>query len=213
MGSLTRLLFKASLVIFAAAIYAGSPYVAAWNLREAVRAGDTAYLSAKIEWDSVRATLAPSLNRMAFDVPAPPAPDEASVTGAKPGLWKRFKAYAGQGAVNRLVGHYVTPEGLPKLFAYRKTWVQKVKGEMEPPKTLANLPERMRKAWARVQHADFLTLTRFAILMQDKHDPGRHFAGVLELRGTEWKLVELRVFPRKPEAIASRETNSRAKLD
>ena len=45
--------------------------------------------------------------------------------GVKPTMWQRIKAYMGQGMVNRVVEKYVTPEGLPQLFNYRKMYRDK----------------------------------------------------------------------------------------
>ena len=108
---MSRLLLKAALIGFAIAAYMASPFVTAWSIREAARTGDTDYLARAIDWPSVRETLKPDLSRIALDLPG-----EEQPTATKPGLWQRFKAYLGQGAVNRAIDGYMTPEGLPQLF-------------------------------------------------------------------------------------------------
>jgi hypothetical protein len=44
-----------------------------------------------------------------------------------------------------------------------------------------------------VKRAEFKSPTVFEIEMADRNDPTRHFVGLLELRGFEWKLTELRL--------------------
>ena len=184
---MTRLLAKALLIILAISAYIGSPFVTAWSIREAVRSGDTAYLERAIDWPSVRTTLKPAIGRIALNLPDA----ETEQPGAKPGLWQRFKAYWGQGAVNRAIDGYITPEGLPQLFAIRKAYRGYVAGD--PDDIKAPILERMKRAWARVKRAEFTGLTTFEVDMADKYDESRIFLGKLELTSLGWKLRELRV--------------------
>ena len=181
-----RLLFQASLVILIVAGYVAAPFVTAWSIREAVRNGDAAYLEHRIDWPSVRTTLAPTIGRIALNLP-----DSDTESLTKPGMWQRFKAYWGQGAVNRAIDGYITPEGLPKLFAARKAYRKYISGEPDDSKIA--ISERIRRAWARVKRAEFITLTEFEIDMVDKHDPDRLYLGKLVIDGFGWKLKELRV--------------------
>jgi hypothetical protein len=180
------LILKASFVCLAIAAYIGAPFFTAWSIREAVRNGDSAYLEHRIDWPGVRASLAPTISQIAFDMPDPEAAPQQ-----KPGLWKRFKAYLGQGAVNRAIDSYVTPEGLPKLFAARKAYRDYVAGQPDDSKIA--ITERIKRAWARVKRAEFTSFTTFEIDMVDKHDPDRMYLGKLALDGMGWKLKELRV--------------------
>jgi hypothetical protein len=189
-----RLLFKALTVGGLLAAYLSSPMITAWNIREAAKAGDTAYLKDKIEWQSVQATLTPSLQQYAFNLPDP-------AQGAKPGLWQSFKARVGGSILNKTIESYMTPEGLPKLFAYRQAYRQHVAREAEEPKTLFNLPDRMQKFWARVKRAEFLSATSFEIDFADKTDPNRIYTGLLEFKGFEWKLTELRIRSAAPSVL------------
>lgn len=181
-----RLLLTASVVMFAVGAYVASPFVTAWFIREAVRNGDAAYLERAIDWPSVRETLKPTLSRIALDLP-----DPAITPNAKPGLWQRFKAYWGQGAVNRALDSYVTPEGLTQLFTARKMYRDYVSGQTDESKL--TLGERVQKAWARVKRAEFTSPTTFEIDMADKFEESRIYLGKLEFTGLGWKLKELRV--------------------
>jgi hypothetical protein len=181
-----RLLFKAALVVLAITAYIAAPFTTAWSIREAVRNGDSAYLERAIDWPGVRETLKPTLSQFAFDMP-----DPVSQPNVKPSMWQRFKAYWGAGAMNRAIDGYITPEGLPKLFAMRKAY-RDYTGAVDESKTLA-ITERIKRAWARVKRAEFTSLTTFEVDMADKHDENRIYLGKLELTGTGWLLKELRI--------------------
>ena len=180
-----RLLLKVLLLTLLATAYIGSPFVTAWSIREAVRNGNAAYLETAIDWPSVRETLKPTLTRAALDLP-----DPAQGSVAEPGLWQRFKAYIGQGAVNTAIDGYITPEGLPKLFALRKAYRTYVSGD---PEATMPMLERMQRAWARVKRAEFTTFTTFEVDVADKFDETRVYVGKLELTGLGWILKELRI--------------------
>lgn len=181
-----RLLFKATLLILLVAGYIAAPFVTAWSIREAARNGDSAYLERAIDWPSVRETLKPALSQLAFDMP-----DPASQSDVKPTMWQRFKAYWGQGTMNRAIDGYITPEGLPKLFALRNAY-RSYTGAVDDEKSRPAV-ERIQRFWARVKRAEFTSLTDFEVDMADKHDPNRIYLGKLELTGSGWILRELRI--------------------
>lgn len=198
------LLLKAALLVTLCAAYVGAPFVTAWSIREAVRNGDSAYLARAIAWDSVRATLKPTLSQIALDLP-----EAAGNATVQPTLWQRVKTYFGQSAVDTAIDNYLTPEGLPQLFQMRKTYRTYVSGFDED----ANRPpllQRIERAWARVKRAEFISPTEVQIDMLDKHDDTRLYLGKLELGLTGWKLTELRIktlslaerAPAKPSAAA-----------
>jgi hypothetical protein len=135
----------------------------------------------------VRETLKPSIVRIALNLPYPEEQPQASS-----GLWQRLKTTVGQGAVDRLVDTYVTPEGLPKLFTLRKTYRDYTANDADEAKTTPLL-ERIERAWARVKRAEFTGFTTFEIDMADKQDPARIYLGKLKLTPLGWKLAELRI--------------------
>ena len=135
----------------------------------------------------MRETLKPAIARIALNLPDPEQDPEASK-----GLWARIKAYWGQGAVDRMVDKYVTPEGLPQLFTLRKTYRDYVSGDVDEAKTTPLL-ERIERAWARVKRAEFTSLTDFEIDMLDKNDATRLYLGKMQLTPFGWKLTELRI--------------------
>lgn len=180
------------LLTVAGATYVASPFLAAWSLREAVRTADTATLARKIDFDGVRTTLRQSLGEHAelygFAT-------EAGRT-VKPTIWQRVKSAFGASMIDRFIETYITAEGLPKLHEAKITWNEKVRGRPSA-ETLA-WRERIRVYFERVKRAEFLSLTRVDIEMADEHHPDRHYVSTMQLVGTEWKLVALRVIKPQP---------------
>ena len=181
--------------------YLVSPLVTAWKLREAIHNGNSDYLAAKVDWPRVKQTLKTSMTSYAlgqrpdgaaaFDAPDPP----------KPSLWQRIKAAYGRNVVASMVDTMVTPEGLPKLLAYRRDYNETFRSIPDEAKSLS-WPERLRRTWARVVKAEFLTPTTFA--MRDKVIAHRSYLGHLELQGGTWKLVHLEVKGQRPQGRISR---------
>ncbi len=174
--------------------YVATPFVTAWTIREAIRANDSDYLESKIEWVSVRATLKESLGKFAFT-----ASGDMAELPEKPGLWQRIKTYVGRGAVDKFVDTTVTPTGMSGLFSMRKAYTAAVVGDdsaTRPP-----VWERMRRVWSRVTRAEFKGFDRFEMDMIDKQSPDRTINCVLERRGFEWKMTELRVKATDPAKL------------
>lgn len=196
-----RLLLLSLMCATLAGAYAAAPFYAAWAIREAIIHGDKAYLQEKVDWASLKETLKPSIARMALNLPEFEGED-----APKPTMWQRIKSTLGKGMVDRIVDKYVTPEGLPQLFSYRKAYRDKVATAPPPDESGMPLRERFAKFWARVKRAEFKSATRFELDVIDKNVPDRLSMGVLELRGFSWKLTELRVKSLKAsEAVATRE--------
>jgi hypothetical protein len=173
------------ILALAGAGYVASPFVAAFRIGEAIKAGDSAYLTGKIEWPSVRNSLRHSLGPVALGIPDPGLEEDLT-------YWQRFKLRLGQGSVDRIVDAYVTPERLPQLFTLGRTY-QELTGRIVPERTLANLPRRIAETWSRIKRGVFLTPTLFEIEAEDRFTPERRYVGVLRLQGTEWRLVALTV--------------------
>jgi hypothetical protein len=184
-----RALLRISLLAFLLAVaYVASPFLAAWNLREAVKAGNVEVVQGKVQWDTVRASLKASLARH------PELFAEATTAGenVKPTLWQRIKASFGVTMMDRFIESYVTPEGLPKLFQYRQAWRDNVSGDTA---YLAEMPrlERMKQFYDRIKRAEFQTVSKVEIEMQDRKKPERRYVSTMELIGFDWKLTALRV--------------------
>jgi len=196
-----RLVIAATVFSLLAAGYIASPFVTAWTIREAIKAGDSAYLEHKIEWPTVRASLKQSLGKFAFS-----ASGDMTELPASPTLWQKIKTYVGQGALDRFVETTVTPTGMSGLLSLRKGYQAALTGDdVKPP-----LLTRMRSVWSRVTRAEFHSFDRFEMDMIDKHAPERTIACVLERRGVEWKMTELRVKTTDPAKLAKMENQTAA---
>ncbi len=204
--------FPLLLLLAVAGSYAASPLATAWSIREAVRNGNSDYLRTAVDWPRIKETLKHSMFRYAVrpagdaapDTPASSGGETASAAPPPPGLWQRIKESYGRSVVEGMVENYVTPEGLPKLFAYRTTYNRTLGRTPLVPED-APLLDRVRNEWSRLRSARFLSPTRFAIEIDDRYEEGRRIAGVLELgmwnAELGWKLVSLEV---KGERRASR---------
>ncbi len=180
-------------VIAIGAAYVASPFVSAWSLREAVKRGDTAAIEAKVEWPSVRQTLRASLASQSNLLPM------ATAAGAevRPSIWQRVKSAFGATMLDRFIETYVTPEGLPKLLDYKRLWNENVTSALVEAEPVSRL-ERFKLFWARIQRAEFQSLTKVELEIADRNAPDRHFVSVMELDGLGWKLTGLRVIQVDP---------------
>jgi hypothetical protein len=189
--------------------YLVSPLASAYAIRDAVATGDSGYLRDRIDWPSVKQTLKTSMTTYALGAPGEDLVTGASeaATVAKPGLWQRIKREYGRRVVDGMVESYVTPESLPKLFAYRESYHDTVGSEPVEPEA-KTWPEKIAREWRRLKRAEFLSPTRFAVEVQDRYTPGKSIAGILELRGSAggigWHLVSLEVKGRRAQGNAAK---------
>ena len=94
-----------------AAAYIAWPLYTVLQIREAMRFGDTATLAAKIEWDSVRATLKASMSAEAL------ASLETEPGAPKPSIWQRVKASVAPRMASSAIDRYATPDISPSCSA------------------------------------------------------------------------------------------------
>lgn len=193
-GMILLLLNFCVLLAAVAVLYAASPFQAAWAIREAVTAGDARYLASKVHWPAVRETMRHSMLRVALDPPPELLEETAAASPSRPGAWARLKhrvkAYAGRRVVDKMVDDYINAEGFPKLYRARQA-KHAVIGPK--PQEHGSALARFKDVWGRIKRAEFLSLTVFAIEIEDQFDAGRKYAATLELRGDEWILTELHI--------------------
>lgn len=192
-------------VVLLCAAYIAWPFHTAWSIREAVKAGNSAYLAQHFEWPPVKATLKESMAKMVLE----PIDQSVSDKPQRKGLWESFKNYYGRNVVNTLVERYATPTGLPTLFSYGRTVQKNVLGKVDPDDNQP-LHRRIANAWSRIERAQFITPLRFEIDMRDKFEPERVYAGVLELKDWRWIVTELRVKQRQHPSSPLQLTNASA---
>jgi len=186
------------ILIFVALLigYWAWPLYAALQIREAMISGDTATLSRRIEWDSVRDSLKASMS------PEAVARLEADPNAPQPSLWQRIKSTVAPRITNSVIDRYVTPENLPVLLGYRRIWrgtIQPALGYEQPPTVMAgtllagSVIDRFASFWKRLRRAVIHSPSKVVVEVEDKYNSGRSFIGTLELRGLDWKLTELTV--------------------
>lgn len=206
---LTRLF---SLLVIAGGVYAVTPFVAVWQIREAVISGDVTTLERKVDWASVRATLKQS----GSDVRATVLEYSQAAGIPKPGLWQRIKAAAAPFFADPLIDRYVTAEGAPQIYAWRQTWREKVRpavGMAEPPTVLGGTGlaetklDRALTLAKRVERAAFVSPWKVEIDVRDQFKENRRWRALLELQGWSWRLTEVgirHVRPASPPTLFAR---------
>lgn len=184
--------------LLALTLYLVSPLAAAWAIRDAIHNGDTAVLERRIDWPGVKSSLKASMESYALGI----EPTALGSDAPRPSLWNRIKIAYGRSVVASVVDRMVTPTGLPKLLKYRNGYHRTV--HALPDDAEGTLIDEVRAAWQRIERAEFLSPTRFAIQVRDRIDPDKSFAGVLALQGGEWRLVSLEVVGRKQPGTLAR---------
>jgi len=183
--TMKRFILTLLILAVGAAAYVASPFVTVFRIGEAIKTRNAAYLAGKVEWPLVRKSLRRSIGPMAIGIPDPDAQGGLS-------YWQRIKLRLGQRTIDRMVDGYVTPEGLPRLFSYGRTY-RRLGGHVAPEPTLANLPQRVQRTWSCIKRGVFKSLTLVEIEAEDRESPKRHYIGLLQLQGLEWRLVSLEV--------------------
>lgn len=209
-----RLLILAALVVVLAGAYVSAPLYAAWQIREAVRANDTATLERKVDWVSVRASLKTSLAEARLVLS-----EAQEATGeARPSVWQRLKAAALPYVTDPLIDRYMRPEGIGQLYQLRQRLAAQAAAARrvaragttgagsrtpdpapEPPGTF----ERARAVAKRIERLAFVSPTRVEIEMADQIVAGRTWIAALELRGLAWQLTELRIIKRPVRGLTA----------
>src|SRR5262245_45670935 len=132
-----RLLRLLLVFLILAAAYIAWPLHTALKIREAMRSGDAATLAAKVEWDSVRASLKASMSAEALAVL------ESEPDAPKPSLWQRVKASVAPHLASSIIDRYVTPEYLPVFLGYRRIW----RGTTQPVLAKPDAPTPLTGTW------------------------------------------------------------------
>jgi len=198
-------------VVLSAGAYASAPIVAAVQIREAVRSGDTARLEEKVDWNSVRKALKASIGESRKVIGE--LTDAAGVP--RPGMWQRLKVAVLPFLADPVIDRYVSAEGVPKLYAWRQTWGERIHvagdAARAPFTRTATSPAATPRGWLdgfglgrmvsaarRVKRWSFVSPARFEIDLLDRIARGRTWQAVLELRGLSWKLTEMRIVNEAP---------------
>ncbi|HEY7549425.1 MAG TPA: DUF2939 domain-containing protein [Hyphomicrobiaceae bacterium] len=177
------------------AAYAVWPVCTFLRLRDAMIAGDSAALAARVDWGAVRSSLKASMSAEAM------ARLEADPDAPAPTTWQRIKRTAAPRFAGGVIDRYVTPERLPVLLGYYRFWRGTLRPMLreEPPTALAGTllagsgVDRFASFWRRLRRAAFVSPTTMVVEVQDKYTSGRRYTATLDLRGWEWKLTGLAI--------------------
>jgi len=186
-------------VVVAMAYYVASPLIAAYQLRQAIKAGDADIVSSMINWRSLRASVRRTVARNAKLLPiARDAAQQASQS-----WWQRLRSAFGHSMLDRFVERYITPEGLTELYRTKTKWHERShRARPSSPTAHASqaghLPVQWTKTWRRVKSAVFVSPFLFELDIQDRHKPNRLIKSVFQLsgirwNGLNWKLIGLSI--------------------
>ena len=148
--------------IFLLLAYGASPYFSFWRFTAALRSGDSASLSSRMDFPAIRASLKKQLV-------------ERFAQGTKTHKWW---GNLGPTLIDTIVDAYVTPEGIAALISNP----QVVKNLQHPQQF--RFPNGKVEGWSKVKHAFFTGPRTFLV---DREGIKLRF----RFTGWGWKLYEL----------------------
>jgi len=157
-----RFRWLALLCIFLLLVYGASPYFSFWRFTAALRSGDSAALSARMDFPAIRASLKKQLV----------ARFAQRTTSDK--WWGNL----GPTLIDAIVDAYVTPEGIAALISNPE--VQK---NLRHPQQF-HFPTGKAEEWSKIKHAFFTGPRTFAV---DREGIKLRF----RFTGWGWKLYDL----------------------
>jgi hypothetical protein len=168
-----------ALLVAALLVYIVSPYYSVWRFAEALRAHDMNALSARVDFDSVRASLKQQIRDHFLGV----------LTKKKKDRLAEFIRSAAGDPLDQLIDAYITPEGLAAIITDP--------APIKNATSLASMPgiEGVRRDvdWSKFRNAFFTSPRDFAV---------EHEGIKLRFRfnGVGWKLhaLDLELPPPKP---------------
>ena len=189
--SCTALLAVIALVV----AYVASPLLAAHQLRQAMRSGDTKTIERMVAWKSLRASVRRTVARNAKLLPV------ANWVGrsVRPTFWQRIRSVFGHSMLDRFVENYITPKGLPKLYQAKTRWHERFRRPKQPAVVQAGIvPDQALRVWRRIKRAEFKSPFRFILEIQDRHVATRIITSTFRLShiswsGFDWKLTEISI--------------------
>ena len=157
------------LFLLLATVYLGSPYYAAWSLRDAARAGDSDRLAALVDFPAVRASIEPQVTE-SIEVAIERDPRRAESEFAAIGMMLL------PGVVRDTLKAFVTPDGIAAMLRWQRP------------------NARRRPASAADAEAESLgryeSLDRFRIRLRNARSQAEGPSFLLARRGfASWKLV------------------------
>lgn len=195
----------AAIVLVALAVggYLLSPFLSAYQIRRAIKTGDTALLENLVEWPAVRDSLKLSLAEI--DRLKAEASNRHGIPS--PSLWSRIKAAATAGMADRMIDQYVTAGGVIQMHQARTTLrsvtgtgmpagATAIAGDALDPSaddTTESAVTRFARFWSRIKRAEFKSPGLIELEIADRKVAERRYVGTMEFRGLGWKLTKLEI--------------------
>lgn len=200
-----RLVVAVAMILAAVGSYLLTPFLSAYQIRQAIRSGDTNLLETLVEWPAVRDSLKTSLAEIERK-----KTEHATRHGIPaPSLWSRIKTAATAGVADRMIDQYVTASGVVDMHNARATLKSVTRDSVAPPagaEALAgdaldptadpaeeNAVARFVRFWSRVKRAEFKSASLIELEVADRKVPERRYVGTMEFRGLGWKLTKLEI--------------------
>jgi hypothetical protein len=157
-----RFRWLALVCIFLLLLYGASPYFSFWRFTAALRSGDSAALSSRMDFPAIRASLKKQL--------------VARFAQGTPG--NKWWSNLGPTLIDTIVDAYVTPEGIAALIANPE-----VLKSLRRPQQF-RFPTGKAEDWSKVKHAFFTGPRTFVV---DREGIKLQF----RFKGWGWKLYDL----------------------
>lgn len=191
-----------ALTILVGVGYALWPVLTAYQIRQAVKSGDSITLERKIVWPSVRDSLKSSI----AELQSSSAQDRSKHGQPTPSLWSRVKSSFVPYFADNMIDRYVNAESIANLDSLKAMWRQTKDGasrlatgdmagaigdmKFEPE---SNPLARFLSFYNRIQSARFDGLDNVEFEIADRYVPERRYLSRFALNNFEWKLVSVRV--------------------
>jgi hypothetical protein len=207
-----KLLLAVLLVPLLVSGFALWPLVSAFQIKQAVKAGDVATLERKVDWVPVRQSLKASIAVL-------PAATASAGAEAEPrtgfSLWRLVKAAATPMLADSFIDKYVTPEGISQIQqARRGGWRAllglapkvpdagvanaAVSGALLASDSAvldeeANVVTKFLAFYQRLVSARFISLSQVEFEIADRTAPARRYVSQFVLKDFDWKLASVRI--------------------
>lgn len=180
-------------VLFAGLAYGAWPAFDAYRLERAITVSDIGAVRIQVDWVGVRESLRASILARLSEAKRQRPLQASFATLIRYNLADRWAP----GIIDKRLAEDVTPEGFVRYMSAAPPPGKPVPVRVGryvtvmlpgPPSATASRP-----TFERIRKAGFQSLTRFAIDIEDRFDPGKVYRAVLSLEDFAWKLAEVQM--------------------
>ncbi len=207
-----KLLLAALCLTLGVGGYAIWPVLSAFQLKQAVKAGDAATLERMVHWVPVRASLKASIAEL------PPATTAATSSAGGFSLWRLVTVAAAPMLADSFIDKYVTPDGISQIQQARRGGWRTLLGlapkvpdagaaghavtgaldghDASAPaagEDEAGVVAKFVAFYQRLVRAQFHSLSQVEFEIADRTTPARRYISQFVLSNFEWKLASVRI--------------------